>query len=125
MRPAAKVDLRLKRAYDAPEPADGYRILVDRLWPRGVARSAARIDLWLREIAPSTALRKRFRHDPSEWMEFRDRYFEELDENPAAVSTVRVHLREGTVTLVYAAKNREYNNAVALAEYLSSPADGS
>lgn len=112
--------LKLKRAYDTPEPEDGFRILVDRLWPRGMAKNAARIDLWLKEVAPSTALRKRFRHDPSEWTEFRDRYFEELDETPEAVATLRDRLRSGPVTLVYAVKNREYNNAVALAEYLSS-----
>ncbi|MGH7567107.1 MAG: DUF488 domain-containing protein [Gemmatimonadota bacterium] len=112
--------LKLKRAYEVPEPEDGYRILVDRLWPRGVARSRARIDLWLKEIAPSTGLRKWFGHDPEKWAEFRDRYFGELDENPEAVAKLREHVRGGPVTLVYGAKDREHNDTLALAEYLSS-----
>ncbi|HYO45562.1 MAG TPA: DUF488 domain-containing protein [Gemmatimonadota bacterium] len=112
--------MRLKRAYEAPEPEDGFRILVDRLWPRGVSKSSARIDLWLKEIAPSSALRKWFGHDPAKWAEFRDRYFGELDENPEAVATLRERLRRGPATLVYAAKDQEHNDAVALGEYLAS-----
>lgn len=108
----------LKRAYDPPEPSDGFRILVDRLWPRGVAKESAQIDLWLKEIAPSTALRKWFDHDPLKWLEFRDRYLQELRHRPETVEQLVAHLRRGVVTLVYGAKDREHNHAVALKEYL-------
>lgn len=110
----------LKRAYELPQPGDGFRILVDRLWPRGVAKDSARIDLWLKEIAPSTALRKWFGHDPLKWLEFRDRYYLELRHNPEAVEQLAAHLGRGVVTLVYAAKDTEHNHAVALKEYLES-----
>jgi uncharacterized protein YeaO (DUF488 family) len=112
--------IKLKRAYDAPEPGDGFRVLVDRLWPRGVSKSSARIDLWLKEIAPSTALRKWFGHDPSKWTEFRARYFRELESNPDAVDELMAHIRRGRITLVYGAKDLEHNDAVALKEYLES-----
>lgn len=110
----------LKRAYDPPEGSDGFRILVDRLWPRGVAKESARIDLWLKEIAPSTALRKWFDHDPVKWLEFRDRYLQELRHQPETVAQLVAHLQRGVVTLVYGAKDREHNHAVALKEYLDS-----
>lgn len=110
----------LKRAYEPPEPSDGFRILVDRLWPRGVSKSSAHIDLWLKEIAPSTTLRKWFGHDPLKWAEFRDRYFLELRRNPEAVEQLVEHTRHGTVTLVYGAKDREHSHAVALKEYLGN-----
>ncbi len=116
---AKRIVVKLKRAYDAPAPDDGMRILVDRLWPRGVSKSSARIDLWLKEIAPSTALRKWFGHDPAKWSRFHDRYFRELDENPEAVEKLLEQVHRGTVTLVYAAKDQEHNDAVALREYLS------
>jgi uncharacterized protein YeaO (DUF488 family) len=112
--------LKLKRAYVAPEPGDGFRVLVDRLWPRGVSKSSAQIDLWLKEIAPSTALRKWFGHDASKWAKFRERYFRELDKNPDAVAKLLEQVRRGTVTLVYSAKDQEHNDAVALREYLAS-----
>jgi uncharacterized protein YeaO (DUF488 family) len=112
--------IKLKRAYEVPGSGDGFRVLVDRLWPRGVSKSAARIDLWLKEIAPSAALRKWFGHDPSKWTTFRDRYFRELDQNPKAVEQLMAHLQHGTVTLVYGAKDQERNDAVALKEYLES-----
>ena len=112
--------IKLKRAYEEPKSGDGFRILVDRLWPRGVSKSSARIDLWLKEIAPSAALRKWFGHDPSKWTKFRDRYFLELDNNPKAVEQLMKHVRHGTVTLVYGAKDQEHNDAVALKEYLES-----
>ena len=112
--------IKLKRAYEGPESGGGFRILVDRLWPRGVSKSAARIDLWLKEIAPSAALRKWFGLDPSKWTTFRDRYFRELDQNPKAVEQLMAHVRRGTVTLVYGAKDQEHNDAVALKEYLES-----
>jgi uncharacterized protein YeaO (DUF488 family) len=112
--------IKLKRAYEAAEPGDGFRILVDRLWPRGVSKSSARIDLWLKEIAPSAALRKWFGHDPSKWIEFRDRYFRELDNNHEAVVELTMHIRHGKTTLVYGAKDQEHNDAVALKQYLES-----
>ena len=112
--------IKLKRAYEVPESGDGFRVLVDRLWPRGVSRSSARIDLWLKEIAPSTALRKWFGHDPSKWAEFREQYFAELDNNPEAIERLRAHVDQGMVTLVYGAKDQEHNHAAALKEYLEN-----
>jgi uncharacterized protein YeaO (DUF488 family) len=108
----------LKRAYDKPAKADGYRVLVDRLWPRGISKSEARIDLWLKEIAPSRELRKWFAHDPHKWAGFKKRYFNELDERAEKVQEVVDRARKGPVTLVYAAKDEQNNNAVALKEYL-------
>jgi uncharacterized protein YeaO (DUF488 family) len=112
--------IKLKRVYEVPESGDGLRVLVDRLWPRSVSKSSARIDLWLKEIAPSAALRKWFGHEPSKWIQFRNRYFQELDHNPKAVEQLREHGRHGLVTLVYGAKDQEHNDAVALKEYLES-----
>jgi uncharacterized protein YeaO (DUF488 family) len=110
--------IKLKRAYEAPEPSDGFRVLVDRLWPRGVSKKSACIDLWLKEIAPSAVLRKWFDHDPLKWTEFRNRYFQELDSNLVAIEQLRRHAQDGVVTLVYGAKDQEHNDAVALKEYL-------
>ena len=111
--------LQLKRAYDQPESADGFRVLVDRLWPRGVTKDKAKIDLWLKDIAPSTELRQWFQHDPAKWTAFRTRYFAELDRAPEAVAVLREHLGKGRVTLVYGAKDTAHNQAVALADYLA------
>ena len=112
--------IKLKRVYEPPAKTDGFRILVDRLWPRGVSKSAARINLWLKEIAPSDALRKWFGHDPSKWTEFRKRYFRELQRRPEAVAQVKQHVGNEVTTLVYGAKDERHNNAVALKEYLES-----
>jgi uncharacterized protein YeaO (DUF488 family) len=117
--------IQLKRAYEPPAPDDGFRILVDRLWPRAVAKDSAQIDLWLKEIAPSAELRRWFGHDPSKWAGFRIRYFRELDEHPDAVAQLRAVTRKGPVTLVYGARDQEHNDAVALKEYLESHEDGS
>jgi len=114
------MDIRLKRAYEPSKKDDGFRVLVDRLWPRGVSKSSARIDLWLKEIAPSAALRKWFGHDPLKWDAFRARYFRELQKNPKAVAQLNEIIRNGPVTLLFAAKDQEHNNAVALKEYLES-----
>ena len=113
--------LAVKRIYAPPEPGDGTRILVDRLWPRGIARDKARIDLWLKDIAPSDALRKRFHAKPTHWDEFRAAYAAELAAAPAqaAVKELRALLRRGTVTLLYAARDEERNNAVALKAWLA------
>lgn len=112
--------LKLKRIYETQETADGVRILVDRLWPRGVSKSAATIDLWVKEIAPSQELRKWFAHNPKKWRAFRERYFRELDANPAAVETLRRQAKSKRVTLLFSARDTEHNNAVALKNYLES-----
>jgi uncharacterized protein YeaO (DUF488 family) len=118
VRPVA---VRLKRAYEPPDPSDGYRVLVDRLWPRGVAKDAARLDEWARDLAPSPELRKWFGHDPERFDEFRRRYAEELADREEQVSALRRRARNGTVTLVYAARDTEHNDAVVLAELLRRP----
>lgn len=110
--------LQIKRAYDAPAEADGTRILVDRLWPRGLSRDKAAIDLWLKEIAPSTELRQWYAHEPEKWPEFRRRYFTELNAHPEAVAELRAALGKKNATLIYAAKDNVHNNAHALLEYL-------
>lgn len=111
------MSVRCKRAYLPPEPADGTRVLVDRLWPRGVRKDAARIDWWAKDLAPSDALRRWFGHDPERFHAFRTRYAAEIDYSPA-LARLRVLVRGGTVTLVYAAKDERHNNAVVLAEML-------
>jgi uncharacterized protein YeaO (DUF488 family) len=110
--------IKLKRIYEAPAASDGMRILVDRLWPRGIAKDKAKIDFWLKEIAPSEALRKRFHGHPEEWDEFRKEYAAELKRAGDAVKGLRRHLRKRTVTLLYAARDEEHNNAVALKQWL-------
>jgi uncharacterized protein YeaO (DUF488 family) len=110
--------IHLKRAYDRPEPGDGPRFLVDRIWPRGVKREDLRIEDWLKDVAPSTELRKWFGHDPDRWEEFERRYFAELDEKPEALDPIREAARKGDVTLVYGAKDTEHNQAIALRAYL-------
>ncbi len=110
--------VRLKRVYDQPAADDGRRVLVDRLWPRGVAKEAARIDEWLKEIAPSDDLRKWFGHDPARWDDFRRRYREELQGHEEVLERLRLEARRGTVTLLFAAKDEGRNNAVALKEML-------
>jgi uncharacterized protein YeaO (DUF488 family) len=110
--------IKVKRAYDSPEPGDGTRFLVDRLWPRGVRKEDLKIDGWLKEAAPSDDLRKWFGHDPDRWQEFTQRYFLELDDLPAALEPIRKAAQQGDVTLVYSARDTEHNQAVALKEYL-------
>jgi uncharacterized protein YeaO (DUF488 family) len=109
---------RLKRVYERPATADGQRILVERLWPRGLSREKARIDAWPREIAPSSELRKWFDHREERWPEFRARYFAELDEQPDAVAALLQRLRSGPATFVFASREERMNNAVALKEYV-------
>lgn len=108
-----------KRIYERPAPGDGRRVLVDRLWPRGVSKVAARIDYWAKAIAPSTTLRRWYGHEPAKWPEFRRRYFAELDANPEAMAELRRHLGRGTATLLYSSKEERLNNATALKEYLA------
>ena len=110
--------VRIKRVYEAPDKADGQRILVDRLWPRGLSKDKAAVDLWLKEIAPSTELRKWFNHDPEKWTEFKKRYLAELKANSEVVKELKSAIKSGTATLVYGARDEEYNQAVALQELL-------
>ena len=106
--------VRIKRIYAPVAEGDGYRILVDRLWPRGVSKAEARIDLWMRDIAPSTALRRWFNHDPAKWEEFCERYRIELREQQPLLDAVRRQAKEGPVTLLYSARDERFNQAVAL-----------
>ena len=110
--------IQVKRIYEAASPSDGTRILVDRLWPRGISKEAANIAYWAKEIAPSAELRKWYQHDPAKWDEFRARYFAELDCNPNGISELRSHMGDGTVTFVFSSKETVLNNAYALREYL-------
>ena len=110
--------LQSKRAYESPAASDGKRILIDRLWPRGLSKDKAQIDFWLKDIAPSTELRKWFGHDPAKWDEFQARYIAELDANDQAVQALRTMIKDGPVTLVYGAKDTEHNDAVVLSSYL-------
>jgi uncharacterized protein YeaO (DUF488 family) len=109
----------LKRVYEPPAADDGTRILVDRLWPRGLTKEKAHVDLWLKEIAPSTDLRRWFDHDPAKWAEFQRRYHAELDANSGVMAELKATLADGPATLVYGAKDEEHNDAVVLAAYLS------
>lgn len=113
------MDVRIKRVYEKPTKADGKRILVDRLWPRGLTKKKADIDLWLKDIAPTTNLRKWFDHDPEKWKEFKKRYHQELKKNKGQVSILNEYLKKGVVTLVYGAKDEEHNDALVIKEWLS------
>lgn len=112
------MSLKLKRAYDPPEPGDGVRILVDRLWPRGVTKEKAKVDEWIRDIAPSAELRKWFGHDPEKWPEFRRRYAAELKSHRSELKDLATRARKEKVTLLFAAKDAEHNNAVVLRDVL-------
>ncbi|MGD9708978.1 MAG: DUF488 domain-containing protein [Halothiobacillaceae bacterium] len=114
------MNIRLKRIYAPKAPADGLRILTDGLWPRGIARAAGAFDVWHKAIAPSRELRSWFGHDPARWTEFRRRYFAELDRKPEAVEALRreIAAARGPVTFVFASRDAEHNNAVALRDYL-------
>jgi len=107
-------NVRLKRAYEPPEKQDGARILVDRLWPRGVSKEEAQLDEWIKEIAPSAELRTWFGHDPRRWDEFRERYRAELAEHPETLKDLRRRAREGPITLVYSARDEVHNDAIVL-----------
>jgi uncharacterized protein YeaO (DUF488 family) len=117
-----RAQVKLKRVYDAPAKSDGCRVLVDRLWPRGVAKDDLQPDVWLKDVAPSAGLRRWFGHDPAKWDAFKRRYFRELDEQSEAVERLLAKGREGTVTLIFGAKDAQHNNAVALKEYLEQRA---
>jgi uncharacterized protein YeaO (DUF488 family) len=111
--------VRVKRVYDVPSPNDGVRVLVDRLWPRGLKREGSKIDLWLKELAPSDGLRRWFGHDPGRWVEFQKRYRAELANNAEHVASLRELIKGGKpLTLLYAAKDIEHNNAIVLRDFL-------
>ena len=122
--PRAAPDIRVKRIYDPPDQNDGARVLVDRLWPRGVRKDTARLTLWLKDIAPSTDLRRWFGHEPARFSEFSRRYREELGANTDAVSQMNDLIKAGPVTLLYAAHDTEHNEARVLADYLKADAKG-
>jgi uncharacterized protein YeaO (DUF488 family) len=113
-----RADIRIKRVYDPPSTGDGARILVDRLWPRGLRKESARLTLWLKDVAPTSALRTWFGHAPARWTDFSRRYRAELSANDAAVDQITKYLKAGPVTLLYAAHDEEHNHARVLAEYL-------
>ena len=112
--------ITLKRAYDPTSRSDGTRVLVERLWPRGVAKAKLQIEAWLKDVAPSTELRQWFGHDPDKWNEFRKRYRRELDSHPEAWRPIVAAARRGRVTLIYSSHDERHNNAVALQEYLEA-----
>lgn len=116
------MDIQLKRVYEMPEESDGFRILTDRLWPRGMSKEKAALGIWAKDVAPSPELRKWFGHDPAKYEEFRKRYRKELEENPAAenfISLVKKELEKGRVTLLYGARDAEHNQAVVLKDFLN------
>jgi len=112
--------IQLKRVYEQPSKSDGERILVERLWPRGLTKQQAAVDLWLKNIAPSPELRKWFSHDPAKWKQFEHRYWSELQAKQEILDLLRKEAKKGTVTLVYAAKDEEHNAALALKQFLNS-----
>jgi len=109
---------KLKRVYEAPTARDGFRVLVERLWPRGISKERAHLDLWLKEVAPSQGLRKWFNHDPAKWTEFQARYMAELKEKDAVVRLLREKAKKSTVSLVYAAHDEKHNGALVLKKFL-------
>ena len=119
-----ELKLAIKRVYDEPEPGDGIRVLVDRLWPRGLSKARARVDLWLKDVAPSTQLRQWYGHDPAKFAAFRARYLQELEGEPgrAALQQVRELARKGPVTLVFGARDVEHSEAAVLQDLLAHPA---
>jgi uncharacterized protein YeaO (DUF488 family) len=117
-RDSVTIDVRAKRIYDPAEPADGYRVLIDHIWPRGVSRERARLDEWARELAPSAELRKWFDHDPARFAEFRARYRDELADQTDRLEELRRRASDGPLTILYAARDQEHNDAVVLVELL-------
>ena len=115
------LDVRTKRVYDPAEPSDGYRVLIDRLWPRGVSRERAQLDEWARDLAPSDGLRKWFNHDPKRFAAFRERYRDELRAQTDRINELRARASDGPVTIVYGARDTEHNDAVVLADLVRAP----
>ncbi|MGH6989959.1 MAG: DUF488 domain-containing protein [Stellaceae bacterium] len=119
MSETGSLGVRLKRAYAPPSAEDGTRVLVDRIWPRGLRKSDAAIDRWMKEVAPSTELRKWFGHDPKRWTEFRRRYKAELSQGPGPLEELRSMATKGPLTLIYSAHDEQHNQAVVLREALT------
>ena len=117
---SSSMRVKIKRVYEPPDERDGKRILVDRLWPRGLSKQSAKIDLWLKDVAPSTELRTWFGHDPEKWADFQRRYRAELHEDHEALAILKSEVAQGPVTLLYGAKDEEHNQAVVLQNILSS-----
>ena len=111
--------IKLKRVYEKPDPEDGKRILVERLWPRGLKKEEAKIDAWLKDVAPSTELRKWYAHDPAKWTQFKERYWKELDDKPEQVSALAKECKQSTITFVFGSREEKLNNAAALKEYIA------
>jgi uncharacterized protein YeaO (DUF488 family) len=118
-----EANVQLKRAYDPPKKSDGTRVLVDRIWPRGVKKADAEIQEWMKDIAPSSSLRKWFGHDPEKWQEFRSRYRAELKKKPEQLEHLCMLVRKGPTTLIYSARDQKHNNAVALRDLILSEFD--
>jgi uncharacterized protein YeaO (DUF488 family) len=114
------MEIKLKRVYEESAKEDGMRVLVDRLWPRGLTKEKASVDIWLKEIAPSAGLRKWFHHDPEKWIEFKKRYLLELKGKKEQIELLKKQLKKGTVTLVYGSRDEEHNEALVLKEWLNS-----
>jgi uncharacterized protein YeaO (DUF488 family) len=112
------MSLQIKRVYEPSDDGDGKRILVDRLWPRGVSKTEARVDVWLKAVAPSPALRRWFGHDPGKWSEFRRRYRDELEKNSEAVDVLKKEIGHKTATLLYGARDSEHNHAIVLKDFI-------
>lgn len=112
--------VKIKRVYEPKTKDDGYRILVDRVWPRGLTKEKASIDLWLKEIAPSTTLRQWFKHDPKKWLEFKKLYFKELSSKKDLIVIIKEKAKQDSITLLYGTKDEEHNNAIALHEFLKN-----
>ncbi len=111
--------IQIKRAYETASETDGTRVLVDRLWPRGISKERAHIDYWLKEAAPSTELRQWYHHDPEKWDEFKKRYYQELDSHPDVIEQLKKIVNQGRVTFIFGSKEETHNNAAALKEYLA------
>jgi uncharacterized protein YeaO (DUF488 family) len=118
------MNIKIKRVYEQPDKKDGERILVDRLWPRGLTKEKAGVDVWLKEIAPSTELRKWFAHDPNKWETFRGRYETEIRHNDDLVKVLRQKARQGTITLIYGARDEKHNEALVLKQFLEKSERG-
>jgi uncharacterized protein YeaO (DUF488 family) len=114
------MEIKIKRAYERPSSTDGFRILVDRLWPRGISKDKAKVEFWPKELAPSTELRRWYGHNPEKWSEFKSLYAAELSGNQELLNKLMEYVRKGTVTFVYSSKEQRLNNAIALKEYVES-----
>ena len=115
---AKKMNITIKRVYENPSPTDGRRILVDRLWPRGLSKTAAGVDYWAKDLSPSNELRQWYNHDAEKWAQFKERYFKELDQKPEELAILLKEIKNKTATFLFAAKEETLNNAQALKEYI-------